>query len=203
MSHSLIGLAVRVSPLPSPQGEDRSFDGVIADVHSAGCFVVLRTDDGSVGFWGAEYVRFTDPERAARVLRAHATAQDVTTDGRTLSQVCTELVEAKQTAARMSDALRDLAVELDLPMGLPARAILDAIRAKVVTPKYTPPRWVRGANVQVGARILACTQPDGSIVPAPSGYLWESADREAAQEEEAARLLILVGEWPPLPKVTT
>lgn len=148
-AHLLVGHAVRVTPpdrrplatsdgvtvrltLASTPAPEPPFDGVLVDVHSAGCFMVLRTDDGSVGFWGAEYVRFTDPERAARVLRANAAAQDVTTDGRTLSQVCTELVEAKQTASRLNDALRDLAVELDLPMGLPENALVKDIRTKVV-----------------------------------------------------------------------
>ena len=86
-NHPLIGQAVRVTFDNSRIGRSgdttvrltfsvdapsESYDGVVADVHSAGCFVILRTDDGSVGFRGAEYVRFTDPERAARMLRAHA-----------------------------------------------------------------------------------------------------------------------------------
>ena len=153
MSHPLIGLAVRVSPLPSPHGDDRSFDGVVADVHSAGCFVVLRTDDGSVGFWGAEYVCFTDPERAARVLRAHAADNEA----------------------------RSLGFK--------------------VAPEYTPPRWVLARDVAVGTSYLAAVHPDGqTIAECDSGVPLTRDDRDAYA---AMNLLILVGEWPPLPKVTT
>jgi hypothetical protein len=115
--------------------------------------VVLRTDDGSVGFWGAEYVRFTDPERAARMLRAHAAATEA--------------------------------------QGLGFK----------VAPEYTPPRWVPAKDVAVGTSYLSAVQPDGqTFVECGSGVPLARSDRDAFA---AMNMLVLVGEWPPLPKETT
>jgi len=152
MSHPLIGHPVRVNPGMPPRVVDRSFDGVVMDVLD-GNLLVMRTDDGSLGAWSAEYVTFTDPDRAARVLRAHATDNDFRAAG------CT------------------------------------------IVPEYTPPRWVPAVDVLAGAPILACKQPSGKIVAAPHGQKWEAIDVELVQDPAILGLLILVGEWPPLPKV--
>lgn len=202
--HPLIGLDVRVIPGSSSGEWHNSFDGIVMDVLPGGLLLVMRSDNGSMKPWIAEYVRFADPERATQMLRAHATntaPQDITTDGRTLSQVCTELVEAKQAAARLSSALQDLAIELDLPVGLPERTILEAIWAKVGAPEYTPPRWVPAKDVAVGTPYLAAVHQDGqTIADCDSGVPLTQDDRDAYV---AMGLLILVGEWPPLPKETT
>lgn len=191
--HPLIGLEVRVSPGSEP------FDGVIAAICADGRILVVcsgnrlyRADPGTV--------TLLDPERAARLLRARTASQDLTTDGRTLSQVCMELVEAKQSAARLNDALQDLAVDLGLPWGLPERSLLAAIRAKVA-PEYTPPRWVPAKDVAVGTSYLAAVHPDGqTIADCDSGVPLTEDDRDAYV---AMNLMILVGEWPPLPKEGT
>jgi hypothetical protein len=194
--HPLIGLDVRVGPGNDGDDTPYEFVGILAGDVSSWATTVLRSD-GKLCAVANDRVTFRDPCHAARKLRTHAAAQDVTTDGRTLSQVCTELVEAKQAAARLNDALRDLAVELGLPMGLPQNAIMEAIRVKMVVVRYTPPRWVPAKDVEVGWPFLAAVDPDGEYIALePSGKRLLPGDVAVFGSRDA---LVLIGEWPPLP----
>lgn len=148
-NHPLIGHAVRVSPGLPPRIVDRSFDGIVVDVSPVG-LLVMRLDDGTVKAWGPEAVRFTDPERAARVLRAHAATTEA--------------------------------------QGLGFMVVFE----------YTPPRWVPAADVAVGTPILAAVHPDGQMLAQmDSGVTLTASDSEAFA---SMGMLLLVGEWPPLPK---
>jgi hypothetical protein len=66
------------------------------------------------------------------------------------------------------------------------------------TPEYTPPRWVPARDVAVGTSYLAAVHPDGqTIAECDSGVPLTRDDRDAFA---AMGLLVLVGEWPPLPQ---
>lgn len=65
-------------------------------------------------------------------------------------------------------------------------------------PEYTPPRWLPADAVEDGWPILAAVDPDGEYIALePSGTRLLPADTAVFRSRNA---LLLIGEWPPLPK---